>query len=172
MVGLLEGGRLARGRQLGCPVASAATIVEAASAAGTEPLVRTRTVNPNSVAPPAGNYSHAVRLELDGATLVFVSGQLPLDAQGRLVGEGDMARQTEQVFENLRAILEATGAGFGDVVRVGSYLTDLSQLAAMREVRARYLAGEPPASTLVGVSGLVLPGALLEVELVAAVGRD
>jgi len=130
--------------------------------------VRTRTVNPDSVAPPAGNYSHAVRLELDGATLVFVSGQLPLDAQGRLVGEGDMARQTEQVFENLRAILEANGASFRDVVRIGSYLTDLSQLAAMREVRVR--SEEPPASTLVGVSGLVLPGALLEVELVAAVG--
>jgi reactive intermediate/imine deaminase len=134
--------------------------------------VRTRTVNPDSIAPPAGNYSHAVRLELDGAALVFVSGQLPLDTQGRLVGEGDMARQTEQVFENLRAILEANGAGFRDVVRVGSYLTDLSQLAAMREVRVRYLAEEPPASTLVGVSGLVLPGALLEVELVAAVARD
>jgi 2-iminobutanoate/2-iminopropanoate deaminase len=138
--------------------------------AGTEPLVRTRTVNPDSIAPPAGNYSHAVRLELDGATLVFVSGQLPLDAQGRLVGEGDMARQTEQVFENLRAILEANGASFRDVVRIGSYLTDLSQLAAMREVRVR--SEEPPASTLVGVSGLVLPGALLEVELVAAVARD
>jgi reactive intermediate/imine deaminase len=134
--------------------------------------VRTRTVNPDSIAPPAGSYSHAVRLELDGAALVFVSGQLPLDAQGRLVGEGDMARQTEQVFENLRAILEANGASFRDVVRIGSYLTDLSQLAAMREVRVRYLAEEPPASTLVGVSGLVLPGALLEVELVAAVARD
>jgi enamine deaminase RidA (YjgF/YER057c/UK114 family) len=74
-----------------------ATTAAAASAAGTEPLVQMRTVNPDSVAPPAGNYSHAVRLELDGAGLVFVSGQLPLDAQGRLGGEGDMARQTEGV---------------------------------------------------------------------------
>jgi reactive intermediate/imine deaminase len=131
--------------------------------------MRTRTVNPDTVAPPASSYSHAVRLELDGAALVFVSGQLPLDAQGRLVGEGDMARQTEQVFENLRAILAANGATFRDVVKIGSYLTDLSQLAAMREVRARYLPEEPPASTLVGVSGLVLPEALLEVEVVAAV---
>jgi reactive intermediate/imine deaminase len=134
-----------------------------------EPLVHTRTGNPDSVAPPAGNYSHAVRLELDGAALVFVSGQLPLDRQGKLVGEGDMARQTEQVFENLRAILEANGATFRDVVKIGSYLTDMSQLAAMREVRVRYLPEEPPASTLVGVSGLVLPEALLEVEVVAAV---
>ena len=131
--------------------------------------MRTRTVNPDTVAPPAGSYSHAVRLELDGAALLFVSGQLPLDAQGRLVGEGDMARQTEQVFENLRAILEANGATFRDVVKIGSYLMDMSQLAAMREVRAWYLPEEPPASTLVGVSGLVLPEALLEVEVVAAV---
>jgi 2-iminobutanoate/2-iminopropanoate deaminase len=134
-----------------------------------EPLVRTRTVNPDSIAPPAGNYSHAVRLELHGTTLIFVSGQLPLDALGRLVGEGDMARQTEQVFENLLAILEANGATFRDVVKIGSYLTDMAQLAAMREVRVRYLPEEPPASTLVGVSGLVLPDALLEVEVVAAV---
>jgi 2-iminobutanoate/2-iminopropanoate deaminase len=131
--------------------------------------VRTSTVDPDTVAPPAGSYSHAVRLELAGAALVFVSGQLPLDAQGRLVGEGDMARQTEQVFENLAAILEANGATFRDVVKIGSYLTDMSQLPAMREVRARYLPEDPPASTLVGVSGLVLPEALLEVEVVAAV---
>jgi reactive intermediate/imine deaminase len=100
---------------------------------------------------------------------VFVSGQLPLDAQGRLVGEGDMARQTEQVFENLRAILAANGATFRDVVKIGSYLTDMAQLAAMRDVRVRYLPEEPPASTLVGVSSLVLPAAMLEVEVVAAV---
>ena len=131
--------------------------------------MRTRTSNPDTVAPPAGSYSHAVRLELDGAALLFVSGQLALDRQGKLVGEGDMARQTEQVFENLRAILEANGATFGDVVKIGSYLTDMSQLAAMREVRVRYLPEEPPASTLVGVSRLVLPEALLEVEVVAAV---
>ena len=119
--------------------------------------MQTRTVNPDSVAPPAGNYSHAV----------------PLDAQGRLVGEGDMARQTEQVFENLRAILEANGATFRDVVKVGTYVTDMAQLAAMREVRVGYLPVDPPASTLVGVTGLVLPAALLEVDVVAAVAaRD
>jgi 2-iminobutanoate/2-iminopropanoate deaminase len=150
-----------------------ATTAEAAPAAGMEPLVQTRTVNPDSVAPPAGNYSHAVRLELDGVVLVFVSGQLPVDAQGRPVGEGDMARQTQQVFENLRAILAANGATFRDVVKVGTYVTDMSQLAALREVRVGYLPEDPPASTLVGVSGLVLPAALLEVDVVAAVAaRD
>jgi enamine deaminase RidA (YjgF/YER057c/UK114 family) len=84
-----------------------------------------------------------------------------------------MARQTEQVFENLRAILEANGATFRDVVKVGTYVTDMSQLAAMREVRVGYLPVDPTASTLVGVTGLVLPAALLEVDVVAAVAaRD
>jgi reactive intermediate/imine deaminase len=127
--------------------------------------------NPDGVAPPAASgYSHAARVPLGDATLLVVSGQLPLDANGELVGAGDLGAQTRQVFENLRTILEANGATFADVVKVGTYVTDLTDVPAVREVRREYLRPEPPASTLVQVVALVLPDAMIEVDLEAVVG--
>jgi reactive intermediate/imine deaminase len=98
-----------------------------------------------------------------------VSGQVAYEPGGNLVGEGDMARQTEQVFENLKAILEANGASFSNVVKISTFMTDIGQLAGVREVRARYLSDPPPASTTVEVSGLFRPEALIEVDVVAAI---
>ena len=114
-------------------------------------------------------YSHAVVVE--SGPLVFVSGQVAHDAQGRLVGKGDMRAQTRQVFENLKVALAAAGSDLAHVVRINSYLTDMSQLDAHRQVRQEFLAGlsHPPASTLVGVARLVDPDLLLEVEAVAVV---
>lgn len=116
------------------------------------------------------NYSH-IALVAPGAT-VHVSGQIALDAAGRLVGEGDLAQQTTQVYENLAACLEAAGAGFRDVFKVHTYVVDLTPEKAdvVREVRARYLpAGHRPASTMVGVTSLVRPDLLVEVEVLAIV---
>jgi reactive intermediate/imine deaminase len=135
--------------------------------------MRIAAMNPDTVASPGGNYSHAVRIDTGDGVLLFVSGQVAFDADGTLVGEGDMARQTEQVFENLKAVLEANGATFEQVVKLSTFMTDISQLQAMRDVRARYLPDQPPASTTVEVSGLFRPDALVEVEAVAAIpGAD
>jgi reactive intermediate/imine deaminase len=125
--------------------------------------------NPDGVAKPVGTYSHAVRVETDEATWIHVSGQIANDLEGRLVGSGDLRAQTRQVFENLKAILEGNGATFADVVKIGTYLTTLDDLAGMREVRSEYLTSEPPASTAVQVVALVVPDALIEVDLVAVV---
>lgn|SRR5512134_1716689 len=122
--------------------------------------------NPASVAPPVGSYSHALTVETADATWIHVSGQLALDEQGFLVGD-DLATQTEQVFENLRRILDAHGATFDDVVKIQSFVTTFDGFAASREVRAKFLPAEPPASTAVGVSALVMPDALIEVDLIA-----
>ena len=103
--------------------------------------------NPSSVAPPVGTYSHAAVVEAGEVRWLFVSGQLALDGDGVLVGAGDMAAQTEQVFENLVHILEAHGATFEDVVKVQTFVTTLEGFPEVREVRARYLPEEPPAST-------------------------
>jgi 2-iminobutanoate/2-iminopropanoate deaminase len=130
--------------------------------------MRTTAMNPETVAPPVGAYSHVVRVETGDGVLLFVSGQVAYDPAGDLVGEGDMARQTEQVFENLKAILEANGATFSDVVKISTFMTDIGQLAGVREVRGRYITDPPPASTTVEVSGLFRPEALIEVEVVAA----
>jgi reactive intermediate/imine deaminase len=134
-------------------------------------MTRLDRVNPDGVAPPAaGGYSHAVRVPIGDATLLFISGQLPLDASGVLVGAGDMAAQARQVFENLRTILEANGARFADVVRMGTFVTDLGDLATVRGIRREYLGSDPPASTLVQVRALVHPDAMIEVDLEAIVG--
>jgi enamine deaminase RidA (YjgF/YER057c/UK114 family) len=126
-------------------------------------------LDPVAVAPPVGSYSHSVRVETDEGVLVFVSGQIAQDEQGALVGVGDLRAQTEQVFENLSRILHANGATFEHVVKIQSYYTTLDDLAGSREVRARYLPKEPPASTAVQVVALVVPEALIEVDVVAAV---
>ena len=125
--------------------------------------------NPDTVAAPVGTYSQAVRVETGDAVWIHVSGQVALDAKGTLVGAGDLRAQTRQVFENLRAILEANGATFADVVKIGTYLTTLYDLAGMREIRSEYLTSEPPASTAVQVMALVVPDALIEIDLVAVV---
>jgi 2-iminobutanoate/2-iminopropanoate deaminase len=131
--------------------------------------VRTSRSIPATVAPPVGNYSHAVRVETSDCVWIYVSGQLALDADGSLVGIGDLRAQTEQVFENLASVLEANHATFEHVVKIQTFFTTLDDLAGSREVRARYLPAEPPASTAVQVAALVLPGALIEVDVVAAV---
>ncbi len=131
--------------------------------------MRTTRLNPDTVAPPIGSYSHGVRVETSEVVWIYVSGQVALDAEGTLVGAGDMRGQTEQVFENLRAILEANGATFDDVVKITTYVTTLDDLGGMREVRGRYLRSEFPASTAVQVAALVLPDALIEVDVVAVV---
>ncbi len=131
--------------------------------------MRTTRMNPDTVAPPIGSYSHAVRVETSDAAWIYISGQIALDTGGTLVGIGDLRAQTEQVFENLQAILAANGATFSDVVKLTTFVTTLENMAGMREVRGRYLSGEPPASTAVQIAALVVPEALIEIDVVAVV---
>ena len=126
-----------------------------------------RRTNPPTLSTPTG-YTHVV--EVAGAVkTVYISGQIALDKDGNLVGAADMRAQAEQVFRNLQAALAAAGAKFGDVVKMNTYTTDMSQVQAIRDVRARYFGNMTPASTLVQVVRLARPDLLLEVEVVAAV---
>jgi reactive intermediate/imine deaminase len=125
--------------------------------------------NPSTVASPIGTYSHAVRVETEEAVWIYVSGQIAQDAQGKPVGRGDLAAQTDQVFQNLVHVLEANGASFDDVVKIQTFMTTLDGLQGSRDVRARYLPDEPPASTAVQVAALLVPEALIEVDVVAAI---
>lgn len=124
-----------------------------------------RHLQPSGLAPARG-YSHGV--EAHGGRSVFVAGQVALDPAGQLVGPGDVAAQAEQVFANLQAVLEAAGAGFDDVVKLGFFLLDLADFDAVRAVRDRFIDTErPPASTAVAVAGLVRPDFLIEVDAIA-----
>jgi len=105
-----------------------------------------------------------------GGTIVFVAGQVALDKSGNVVGKDDFRAQVQQVFQNLKAAVEAAGGTFNDVVKLNSYLVDLSRLAEFREVRDQYVnVKNPPASTAVQVPGLVRPEFLVEIEAVAVV---
>jgi enamine deaminase RidA (YjgF/YER057c/UK114 family) len=126
--------------------------------------------NPPTVpAPPRGRYSHAVRVDVGTGALVFVAGQVALDDDGALVAPGDMTAQTERVYALLDAVLASQGATFADVVSIRTFVTDMGDLAGHAAIRARHLADPPPASTTVEVASLFLPGAVVEVDVVAAV---
>ena len=123
--------------------------------------------NPAPLSKPTG-YTHVV--EVTGpAKTVYISGQIAFDKDGTVVGAGDMKAQAEQVFKNLQAALDAAGAKFSDVVKMNTYLTDMSKAPAVREVRARYFGETTPASTLVQVVSLVRPELMLEIEVIAVV---
>ena len=123
--------------------------------------------NPPALSKPTG-YTHVV--EVTGAVkTIYISGQIAYDHDGNVVGAGDMKAQAEQVFKNLDTALTASGAKFSDVVKMNSYITDMSKAPAVREVRSRYFGDAVPASTFVQVAGLVRPELMLEIEVVAAV---
>jgi 2-iminobutanoate/2-iminopropanoate deaminase len=126
-------------------------------------------LNPDTIAKPVG-YTHVVEPTLPGR-IVFISGQLGLDTENKIVGSpGDFRAQAEQTFINLKNALAAVGADFSHVVKFNSYFTDIGDLGAFREVRDRYVdTTAPPASTAVAISALARPGALIEVEAIAVV---
>lgn len=124
-----------------------------------------RRINPPTLSPPTG-YTH-VTVGHDGRT-VHIAGQVALDARGQLVGAGNFTAQTEKVFENLRLALEAAGATFDDVLKMTTFVTDASQVAAFREVRNRVLRPDQfPANTFVEVQALARAEWLIEIEAVA-----
>ncbi|AZQ38648.1 RidA family protein [Streptomyces cyaneochromogenes] len=126
----------------------------------------TRISAPDGVA-PAAQYTHVV---LGTGRFVAVSGQLALDVDGRLVGEGDPAAQAHQVFENLRRCLAAAGATFDDVVKLTYFVTDMAHMPAVRAARAEHIPDDRlPAASAVQVAGLVRPEFLMEVEAFAVV---
>jgi reactive intermediate/imine deaminase len=114
---------------------------------------------------PFSHYTDAVK----AGGLLFVSGIVPIDADGNLVGEGDVAEQARQVFRNMELCLKAAGCGFADVVKVSHFLIDVDDRAKINPVRIEFFGDARPASTLVEVSALVVPGALLEIEAIAAI---
>jgi reactive intermediate/imine deaminase len=112
---------------------------------------------------PISHYTDAVR----AGDLVFVSGVVPVDAAGKLVGGDDVVAQARQVFANMGAVLSAAGCSFAGVVKVTLFLTDVDDRAKINPVRQEVFGEVRPASTLVEISRLAIPGARIEVEAVA-----
>jgi len=107
-----------------------------------------------------------------GGKIVFIAGQVGMDKSGNVVGKDDFRAQVQQVFENLKAAVEAAGGDFSDVIKLNSYVLDLSHLSEFREVRDKYInLKNPPASTVIQVPRLFRPEFLVEIEAVAVVRK-
>ncbi len=119
-------------------------------------------ISPDNVHKPP-TYSHVVK----AGNTYYVAGQTALDVNGNLVGPGDVVAQAEQVYKNIRDVLEATGSGLKDVVKITTYLTDAASIPLIREVRQKFFTGPQPAATLVVISQLARPELLIEVEATA-----
>ena len=113
-------------------------------------------------------YSHVVTVTGPGKT-VYVAGQLARDGEGNIVGPGDMRAQMEQTFKNLDLCLKTAGAGWADVVKSNTYVTDYEAFSQHSDVRMRYFGVASPTSTTIQISGLAQPEAMVEIELIAVV---
>jgi len=125
-----------------------------------------QTVQPQSLSTPASAYSPG--LQVEAQRLVFTSGQVPEDAEGNLVGEGDFEAQARQVFANIRAIMQQAGGDLSNVVKLTVFLTDMANFPTYSKIRGELLSKPYPVSTLVQVSSLVLPEWMIEVEAIGA----
>jgi 2-iminobutanoate/2-iminopropanoate deaminase len=128
-------------------------------------MTRSPIHTPNA-APPAGPYSQAIR----AGDLLFISGQLPLDPGGVLVGAGDIRVQTQRVLDNLAAILREAGSSFDEVVKTTVFLTNLDDFSGMNEVYSGVFQPPYPARSTVEI-GRLPGGMLLEIECIARIER-
>jgi 2-iminobutanoate/2-iminopropanoate deaminase len=115
----------------------------------------------------ANVYHHFVRVDQPGS-LIFLSGQLSRDADGNLVGKGDMYEQTRQVIRNMQTVLEAAGGTLEDIVSIVVYTTDMREFKRIVEARTEFFVARLPTSTIVEVNHLADPGLLIEMQAIAA----
>ena len=150
-------------------IAVLAMLALCATAVSCAPTAHLQRLNPPDLPPSRGLYTHVVIAE--GGRLVFVAGEVALDSAGRLVGAGDFRAQARQTYHNVERALRAAGAGWHDVVKTTTYVTDIRELPALLAVRSEFIKGDPPPNTLVQVVKLARDELLIEVEAIAVVRR-
>lgn len=124
-----------------------------------------RHINPETMPTPFG-YSHVV--EVRNVRTIYVSGQVSMNNNGQVVGVGDIAIQTKQVFENIKFALGAVGVDLYDIVKLTFFLTDIAKMQFVRDIRDQYVNTlNPPASSAVEVRKLIRDDLLIEVEAIA-----
>ena len=132
-------------------------------------MKKTQHLNPPGDMPLLlGEYCHGIKIPLPGVDLIFLTGQKAMDAQGNIIAPGDVGKQTEHIFENIRKLLAEAGATFQDVVKAQIYVLNMKDFHTISAVRNRYFKDIRPASVMVEVSGLSKPGCLIEIAITAA----
>jgi len=124
-----------------------------------------KTIQPTSLNDPRPRYSQGLLTE--GGKILFIAGQTASDAEGNVVGRGDIRAQTRQVFDNLKAVLAAAGGSLDDLVMTTTYITDRKYREGYNEVRRGLYKADPPTSTLVIVSGLANEDYMIEINGIA-----
>lgn len=125
------------------------------------------TINPSDLAQPVGPYSWGVKTQ--GGSLLFISGCVAFGADGKIIGKGDIEKQTEVTMENLKRVVEAAGGSLKNVVKITNYVRDADDFKKLAEVRAKYLTPPYPASTLIEVNRLLYEDLLVEIEAIAVI---
>ena len=111
----------------------------------------------------ARGFSHAIK----AGNIIYVSGQTATDEEGNIIGKGDIIAQTDRAYENIKRVLEAAGANITDIVMLNIYCMDLDGFTKTGEARKKHFGKHFPAATVVKISSLLLPDALIEVEAIA-----
>ncbi|MBA4852476.1 RidA family protein [Emticicia sp. BO119] len=128
-------------------------------------------VNPGSVIIPKG-YSQTAQIDMGNSIMLLISGQVPLDVQGNLVGRDNFTKQTEQVFTNIKNIIEEAGGNINHLAKITIFIKDISKIQVVREVRDQFVNSKaPPASTLVEVSKLYREDVMIEIEATAVIPK-
>jgi 2-iminobutanoate/2-iminopropanoate deaminase len=130
-------------------------------------MMKKTLIYPGNHPAPRGAYSPGLLVEHNGSSTLYVTGQLAVDREGKVVAPFDAAAQTEFVFKLVGSILEAAGMGFGDVVKVQTFLTHMPDFEKFSAVRNRFFADSRPVSTLLEVKGLAREGCCVEIEVMA-----
>lgn len=125
-------------------------------------------ITSDRIGKPSGHFSHATMIEATGR-LVFISGMLAKDADGKIVGVGDPTAQTRQVCENLKSAVEAAGGTLDDICRVDVYVRNMEHFDQIHAVRREYFSEPLPASTMVEITKMTTPDALIEINAIAVI---
>ena len=123
-------------------------------------------LNPQRLCKPHAIYSHAVKVKAAGHFL-FIKGTTARDRDFNLVGKGDIKAQSRQIFENMKVILEEAGGTFDNIVKLTTFVRDISKFKELQEIRAEYFRRDYPATTMVEVTRLASEDVLIEIEAIA-----
>lgn len=124
-------------------------------------------INSSDFAQRLGAYSHGYKVEMGDTIIVFTTGQIALDKDGKVLYPNDPAKQTEFIYESLQKILKQSGVSLDDVVKTTVFVTNMVDFPKISEVRNKYFKKAEPVSTLVEVKKFVKDGCLVEIEVIA-----
>lgn len=124
-------------------------------------------LSPDNFTEIMGSYSHGIKIDVGDSEMIFVTGQIAMDAEGNAVASDDIKKQTEFVFQNIQKILNKGGSSIDDVVKAIIYVTDISKFKEISEIRNKYFINSKPVSTLVEINKTVKEGCDIEIEVIA-----